>query len=134
MNRIGQFLFLVLLGQPEVHDKQTVSLVSRPGVDGVGLWLRGSRGRQFTMRSKVDAVNLAAARALYAQYHGLVGEDPVEMVWAGCSSTAEGYKVAVIDVRPVGVRGILGGVGGLHPPSRGWAEYEWDLVAIDDNP
>jgi hypothetical protein len=131
-NSIGEFTFLTLNGNPE-PPKEECLVLSRPGVDGVAVWKTGQRGGKFTLRSAVDAADLTAARAQYAQYVASIGGDPVAVVWCDLAlQTIEGeaFDVIVLDVRPVSIRKILGGVGGLHTPSLGWCECDWDLVAV----
>ena len=128
-NSIGQFEFLALHGNVEPLKEQTVVL-SRPGVTGVAVWKTGTRGVRFTLRSVVDAESFEAARQLFADYKGSIGQDPVELVWSDLSLAGEGFQVIVLDVRPANIRGILGGVGGLNSPSLGWCECDWDLVAV----
>ena len=130
-NSIGDFQFLALHGDPEPLKEQT-TLLSRPGVDGVAVWKTGVRGVRFTLRSVVDAESFAAARQLFADYRDSIGQDPVDLVWSDLSLAGEGFQVIVLDVRPAGIRAILGGVGGLNPPSTGWVEADWDLVAVEN--
>jgi len=128
-NSIGQFEFLALHGNPEPLKEQTV-LESRPGVEGVAVWKTSPRGVRFTLRSAVDAESLLAARWLYSQYKELIGADPVELVWSDLAMAGEQFEVIVLDCRPVQIKAIIGGVGGLYPPSTGWCECDWDLVAV----
>ena len=128
-NSIGEFQFLALHGDPEPLKEQTVVL-ARPGVTGVAVWKTGVRGVRFTLRSVVDAESFEAARQLFADYKGSIGQDPVSLIWSDLALDGEGFQVIVLDVRPASIRGILGGVGGLNPPSLGWCECDWDLVAV----
>jgi hypothetical protein len=126
---IGQFEFLSLAGQVE-PPKEECLLLSRPGVEGVAVWRVGKRGIKFTLRSTVDAESHAHARQLFAAYAATIGGEPVELVWDGLEMTDEGFKVIVLDVRPVEIKAIIGGVGGLNYPSEGWCVCDWDLVAV----
>jgi hypothetical protein len=130
---IGAFTFVTLAGDPSPLKQQTLVL-ARPGVDGVAVWLLGTRGEKFTLRSAVDAGSFSDARGLFTQYKALIGGDPVKLVWNGLKMEDETFAVIVLDVRPVSIRRILGGVGGLNAPSQGWCECDWDLVAVEQAP
>ena len=130
---IGEFDFLALHGNPEPLKEQCV-LAGRPGVEGVAVWKTSPRGVRFTLRSAVDAESLTAARWLFGQYKTLIGGDPVELVWAGLAMTGESFQVVVLDCRPAEIKSIIGGVGGLYPPSIAWCECDWDLVAVATEP
>ncbi|HEY4760950.1 MAG TPA: hypothetical protein VIH42_10260 [Thermoguttaceae bacterium] len=127
--KIGNFRFLALQGNPDVF-KEQLEVIMRPGVDGLAIWQTGSRGRPFTLRSVVDAVDIFHARNLFYEYAQLIGADPVIMIWSDMSTLNDDCKVAVLDVRAAVIRSILGGVGGLNPPSHGWCECDWDLVLL----
>ena len=129
-NSIGDFEFVALTGQPGRADDEQVVVKSRPGVDGGVLWLKGQRGRPFTFRSAVDAPTFGYARWLYGQYLTLKDHDPVPLVWGGINMEQEGYRVAVVEVSPVQVGPMMASAGGINPPSYGWAEFDWTLVAI----
>jgi len=128
-NAIGQFEFLGLAGSPDQLKKRLV-IETRPGVDGVGLWEDSSRGHPFTLRSQVDAASVLAARAMYGQYCGLIGGDPVELSWWGISLSGERFKVCVLNVEQVRLTPLLGCSGGLNLPSRAYLECDWSLIAI----
>jgi hypothetical protein len=129
-NSIGEFTFISLDGNPEtIHNE--VQLLIRPGVDGVALWLRGSRGRPFQLRSFVDATDFEAARGLFASYCELIGADPVALVWADLDmSTSENFTVAVLNVQLVRVAPLMVSAGGLNSPSEASIECVWDLIPI----
>ena len=131
-NSIGDFEFLALTGHPLRADDDQVVVKSRPGVDGVVLWLKGQRGRPFRLRSAVDAPTFTYARWLYGRYLTLKDHDPVPLVWGGINMQQEGFKVAVVEVEPVEVGAMMASAGGNNPPSYGWAEFDWTLVAIAD--
>lgn len=127
---LDQFDFLALHGNPDPL-KEEVLVLSRPGVDGVAVWKIGKRGQKFTLRSVCDARDIAHARDLFCQYKALIGADPVSLTWADLPLANESAKVVVLDVRAATLKTILGGVGGLNPPSTGWVECDWDLVAVE---
>ena len=126
---IGKFEFLALYGRPDVL-RQQIEIAVRPGVDGVAIWKTGRRGKPFTLRSAVDANSIGHAQQLFYQYAQLIGADPVPLVFADMASVNDDVLVAVLDVRPITIRAIAGGVGGLNGPSYGWCECDWDLVPV----
>ena len=129
---IGNFRFLILAGQI-VPPSPRIESFTRPGIDGVGLLDLGRQPDGFTMRSKVDAADLAAAEELFELYLDLKGQNPVALIKDGLESTSarRPYLVAVLDVKQVVCRAIVGVVGGLNPPSYGWLEADWHLVAVE---
>jgi hypothetical protein len=128
VNSIGVFTFLSLEGSVEAL-KQELELVRRPGVEGVGLWKTGVRGRPFRLRSKANPASKAAARSLFRLYCNLIGADPVRLVWSDIRLEAtERFRVAVLDVRQVDCRTLASSSSGLL----GWLEADWDLIPIRD--
>jgi hypothetical protein len=131
-NRIGTFTFISLMGQP-LNLAEEVEVITRKGVDGIAASRTGTRGKQFTLRSSVDAPNKQQAREYVEQYRALIGADPVGLVWSDLDMAIEEFYVLVLDVRPVEVTRLLSATTGLNPPSLGWVECDWDLIAIDSN-
>lgn len=134
VNEIGLFSFISLEGSIEAVREQ-VELVRRPGVNGVGIWKTGRRGRPFTLRSFVDAPTKLIARELYADenqgYVSLIGKDPVLLAWSDLNiSGQESVLVAVLDVRQVDCFSIASGRGGLNANPGGFLIADWDLVLI----
>ena len=130
-NSIGDFQFIALDGQPELI-RQEIELVFRRGVNGAAFWRTGERGRPFRLRSRVDAQSKADAQALYATYKQLVGADPVTLVWSGLDyELRDGVQVVVVDVTQADCRSLAATGGtGLNPPSLGWLECDWELMAV----
>lgn len=128
-NSIGDFSFIALLGQRE-PPRQQLEIEARPSVDGLTIIRTGTRGAPFRLRSQVDAASYNAAWTTFRSYLALIAADPVAMIQGGINSTAEGFKVQVLDVRPVKIGPLKTPVGGLNAPSLGWLECDWDLVAI----
>lgn len=133
LNSIGQFVFLMLSPAPEIIRRE-LAVIARQGVDGIALMRTGIRGRPFTVRTGVDAENAIDAQAALANYQGLIGADPVNVVYAGLDYAAYGCVYAVRDIRPFPVKGMLGAAGGLFPPSFAWVEAEWTLIPISLEP
>lgn len=128
-NSLGDFSFIALLGNRE-PPRQQLEIEARPSVDGLTIIRTGSRGTPFRLRSQVDAASYNAAWTTFRSYLGLISADPVVLTQGGIVSTAEGYKVQVLDVRPVRIGPIKTASGGLNAPSLGWVECDWDLVAV----
>ncbi len=128
--RIGQFEFLDLVGNPEQVKRQIVAL-ARAGVDGHTLIDEGSRGTPFPLISRVDQQHLEHGRATYRSYCELIGSEPVELVWQDLDMTLESFQVAVLNVVQRNLHALAwGSAGGLHPPSLAWLECEWTLLAV----
>jgi len=130
-NKIGAEEFLEIVGLPDWL-QQRLRIVERPGVDGLGVWLTGIRGKPATVRTRVDCFDLAAALAALDRYCAMVGNNPVAMTYAGQDLTGFGVRFQVLGVHPApdGVRTIAGGVGGLNATSGAWLECDWELVAV----
>jgi hypothetical protein len=128
-DQIESFWVLSFQGTP-VGPQEFLEVLARPGVDGLAFWKTGIRGKPFTLRSKVDLVDLEQAVIVFSLYQQLVGADPVGLTWGGIQFGGYGYAFKVLDVRCLRAAAIAGCVGGLSPPSRGWLEAEWDLVAV----
>lgn len=135
LNEIGPFNFISLAGNPEAV-REEVELVRRAGVDGVGIWRIGQRGRPFTLRSFVDAPTIGEARLLFshrdAGYVSLIGTDPVSLLWTDIRlDPVEGVLVAVLDVRQVECFRIAPtATGGLNASPQAFLICDWDLVLI----
>lgn len=129
---IGNFDFLILSGSV-VPPSPRIEPFVRPGVDGVGFVDLGRQPEPFTLRSKVDAADLAVAQDLFERYLELKGSNPVPLVKDGLDSAGGRcpYLVKVIDVKQVVCRAIFGCVGGLNYPSYAWLEADWHLVAVE---
>jgi len=128
-HRIGDHQFVWLHGSPEAS-RQQVEVLSRAGVEGAALWLKGVRPEPFTLRSGCDAESFTRAAAMYRWYRTSIGKDPVDLVWSGWPAAADGFAVVVLEVRRIKVTGLLVSVGGLYPPSAAWLECDWKLIAV----
>lgn len=128
---IGEFQFVSLTGEVGPPTEQIGPPIVRPGVDGVGLWKTGQRGRPFRLRSAVDYADLDTARNKLSQYRALIGADPILLKQDGYDFDGEGnFKVAVLDVRATQLRKVETTAGGLNPPSNAKLVCEWTLIAI----
>ena len=129
-NQIGPFRFLDLIGGI-VLPQSMASLLERPGVDGLGLKFEGVRGRPFQLHSKVDAFDLADAHQAGRNYQQLVNNGFIySIAQQGVDYTNFGVEFAVLEVANLRVSGRLLTMGGLFPPSLGWIEADWTLVAV----
>lgn len=124
---IGSFQFLNLVAPPD-FTKESVMIQVREGVDGALLKTTGRRGQPQRWVSTVDVPALSAAPYLFNEYLTLIGADPVPIVWA--SIPLEGQLFAVLDVRPILMKRVIGSVGGLNAPSLAILECEWFLFPI----
>jgi len=61
------FPFLVLQGSLQPA-RQTFDREHRAGVNGIGLWLTGTRGEPFQITTIVDCVSIAAAGTAFLAY------------------------------------------------------------------
>ena len=126
LNAIGNFSFQSLSRPPEAP-RQTVELESRSGVDDVAVWRTGIRRDPFAVVSVVDVATQAAGDILYRTYEGLVGGDPVTLVWAGVTIAAARY--VVLEVRLLENHKLLLGAGGLNGGSV-LLRAEWTLQPV----
>lgn len=129
-NQIAQFKFLDLVGGIRLPQEEA-ELLERPGVDGVGLQFQGLRGKPFTLHSKVDAEDLADAHAAGRNYQQIVNNGFLySIAHQGIDYTNFGVEFAVLEVANIRVSSRWLLMGGLFPPSLGWIEADWTLVAV----
>jgi len=125
---IGTANFLEMSGMPDLL-KTALLVIERPGVDGSAFVDLGYRGREFQLRTRVDAADYPSASQLFVTYCEMVGT-AVDIVWMGQPLSQLNIQFEVMDVRPALVCMLAGGVGGLYPPSQGWCECDWTLKCI----
>lgn len=129
-NSIAGFQFISLEGELVPPAYQIVT-DDRPGVDGSEHTLVGKKGRPFSLVSKVDVADYAAAKSKFAGYRLLIEFDAVSLTQGGVSTTTEGYKVKVLDVIARRLGPIRGATGyRIDATSQGWCECEWILQAV----
>lgn len=128
LSYIGQFAFISLDGNPDIP-KPSVELVARPGVNGLGFFQTGTRGQPFPLRSFTDADTFQTARFLASAYTTLIGTIQ-PLVWSGLPMAADGIYVEVLDVRPVDVRAVAGGLGVTVENPGAICVCDWFLVAV----
>lgn len=130
-NSIAGFQFISLEGElaPPAHQIVTDD---RPGVDGSEHTLVGKKGRPFSLLSRVDVADYAAAKSKFAGYRLLIEFDAVALIQGGVSTTGEGYKVKVLDVIARRMFTIRGATGyRIDATSQGFLEAEWILQAVE---
>jgi hypothetical protein len=127
---IGNEEFLEIFPFPFLPVK-ALEIVERPGIDGSAFFELGSRGQQCTVHTKCDYVNLIDAMNAFERYCTFTWTDPVDIVFLGLSiESGANVKFQVLDVQPIFVGAIAGGVGGINPPSTGWVEALWTLKPV----
>jgi hypothetical protein len=126
-NSIGSFPFIDLAG-PLGLPSSVIALLVRAGVDGQTLVDDGQRGEPFTLRSKLDVASMADGVNEFDGYRGLVGTDPVSLVYQDVDLDGLA-SFSVLGVKMVQLKALVGAVGGLNPPSGAWLEADWTLVA-----
>ena len=126
---IDEFPFLELRGMPDAV-KRRLAIRDRAGVDGNSFKRTGRRGRMFTLHSRVDTAMFAETIPLFDEYCGLIGENPVDLVYGGIDFSESSTQFEVVDVRIRAMYAAVTGTGGLNPPSGGWLECDWDLVPV----
>ncbi len=129
LNQIGDHQFLFLHGNPD-PPKEQPELLARPGVDGVGVWRTGIRGRPFTMRSFVDCASMDEAEREFSRYADSVSEDAVALIQDNHDYTVDGWLVVVLDVREIDRHAVVRSTGGFFSPGPSAVLVaEWTLVA-----
>ncbi|MEP3481630.1 MAG: hypothetical protein ABJZ55_20475 [Fuerstiella sp.] len=66
------FPFVQMDGVPEASYREYRE-VSRPGIDSVGHYVGGTKGKIFTVKTSVDSPNLATAKTQQAAYRAAEG-------------------------------------------------------------
>lgn len=130
-NSIGTFEFIALLGELE-KPQQTLEIDQRAGTLGTTVTWTGRKGKPFQLISQVDAVDYIGARTLYDLYTELKDSEPVDVVQGGVPSGASNFLCQVLDVQPLRIGVLAAAVGqAINPPSRGYIECLWTLIAIE---
>jgi len=129
LNQIGPFLFLDLAGGID-QLQLDVEAEQRPGVDGTELRSLGIKGKPFTVRSKCDAFNVLDAQNQFYNYCQLIGTAVQPVIQYGTDYTMFGVGYVVMRLQPLRVRANFFFTGGLFPPSLGWIEAAWTLLAV----
>ncbi len=130
-NKIDVYEFISLQGQM-IPPAQTKIILDRPGVNGSEFVLTGTKGRPFSLISQVDDSTRENAIYTFQGYQRLVDGDAIEVIQGGVSSDSLGYRCAVLNVEPIAIMAIAGGVGNVFsdPPHQGFIIARWDLIAV----
>lgn len=131
MNMIKTYPFLRMEGQIEPPVEQLDAPIQRRGVDGSGFWKTGKRGPPFRVRTWVDHQSMAVAWTAIKAYRVLVGEDPMAFEINDQEWNNDDWKVVVLAVEVVDWHAVVGGTGGLNPPSGAMLVLDWTLVAVE---
>lgn len=121
---IGSFAFLDMKPVPPLRRKR-LTVETRPGADGVALWLDGTRGEVWRPETVIDVTTQAIGQALKTQYEALVGTNPVPIVYAGVV-----YPSAVIRDVQVRIEDIHMGVGGFSLNPKALVRASWDILIL----
>lgn len=131
VNSIGIHQFLSL---DEAIDPpgESVDVVVRKNVDGVGLFLTGKRGQPFTLTSTVDQVDLTTAGDTMIAYKETLAEGLLTLVHVGRDYTNDKLlKFKVLNVVEVVRRTVVyTGFDLLNAPSEAQLIAQWTLVAV----
>lgn len=130
-NFIGTYPMITMSMVP-IGQKQTTDLEIRPGVDGVYVWLTGTRGEPFEVQTVTDVNSAQDAVVLMQFYEALVGT-VVPVMFANWIMPKQ---YVVLNVRPIPdqCRQVLVGIGGTGGgPSYGILAASWTLVATEED-
>lgn len=134
-NQLGSFQF-IRMSPPPLVVQDRIARTAQAGTDGTSYWQMGKAGRPFQVTTVVEALNVAAAFALYQAYYSLLAAEPQTLQWAG--QTISGQKFKVLSVEPNGpnsIRQIGFGFGGVNGGvSFGMVECVWTLEAVANPP
>jgi hypothetical protein len=106
---------------------ETIQLETRAGVDGVGAWKTGMRGREMTIETVTDVLNFADAILAANNYTALIGAAPQSLIYGG---VAMAYSLLVLDVTPVELQQTCLGVGGRLGRSYGLCVARWRVIPV----
>lgn len=117
-------------GAPELPREMT-EIIQRPGVDGTGLLLLGSKGQPFQMRSAVDLQDGAQAVAVIDGYRQMIGAGAFRLIWGSIDFYAV-YTVGylVLDVTTLRMTTLSAKAGGITPGATVWLESLWTLLPV----
>jgi hypothetical protein len=81
----------------------------RPGVNGIGLWLTGTRGEPFSISTTLDCVDIAAAHTAFAAYKSAIPSKKdlyiLSVLWG---------TVVLMDVKLDTIQRFNSAVGGIQ--------------------
>lgn len=130
--QIGGFRFLTLIGQPILPENDIITDM-RPGVEGLQFTQTGSRGKPFTMLSRIDVPTYEFGINFFTlQYQVTPGLGLLPFVVNDFDYFTVNMNVKVLSVR-LGARGCYRAypiVGGLTSGSTHLLECEWELAML----
>jgi len=134
MARIDDLNFLTMRRIPIARATSRPLVLFTPGVDGVTIWETGKRGRPFFIETGVDLPAHTLILPTLDRYYEKITDGLLEMEWADATATNAENKIVVLDVQPIPERSgaLLGGAGGLNPPSLAWLAARWELITVED--
>lgn len=113
-----------LLPTRETHERE-----QRAGVDGIGVWLTGSRGQPFSIQTTLDCVDLSAAGTAWAAYLNSVLTKK-DLYYAGVLwGTILVQDVVLISMRKF--QAAVGGVQGFTGGSGVMLTAQWMIETLD---
>ena len=128
INQIGPYQFMRLEGIPQLPRQESI-VIQRPGVTGTGFIKTGARGKQFSLRSKADVTNWAAANNANVAYNSLANSMLVDIIFGGVNYGAASIRFNVLDVEVTEFMPIKTAVGGLVAGSA-IVIATWTLIAV----
>ncbi|GAG42710.1 unnamed protein product [marine sediment metagenome] len=133
-NIIDEYPFIRFDGSPQPPVEQLDPPIQRRGVDGSGFWKIGKRGAPFQIRAWVDHETMTAAWAAIKAYRAMVGNDPYSFEMNDQKWDDDNWKVVVHRVEVADWHGLIGGTGGVNPPSGAMLVLDFLLCAVEVEP
>lgn len=130
-NFIGTYPMITMSMVP-IGRKQTTDLETRPGIDGVYVWLTGTRGEPFEVQTVTDIQSATDSIQLLQLYEAMVGTVQPVMF----ANWVMPKKYTVLNVRPIPeqCRQVLLGIGGTtNGTSYGILAASWTLISSEEN-
>lgn len=129
--KIDAFKMITLHGHPP-RVQQELEVVVRPGVNGVGLWKTGVRGRPFSIVSIVDVVNLQVGREFYNAYLATIAlPNPIKITWGGLDlSAAHKTEFHTLGVEILELRVCRTAAGGVSSSSGALLTCRWEMIPV----
>jgi hypothetical protein len=124
-SQIGSHLLINISSVPTAP-QQDIVIESQAGVTGVMAWLTGVQGQKSSFTSVVDCTSLAAALATLAQYQLYPGLGPQLVKYGGVQLP---FYIKILEVKPVEVRQIVLGVGGINSTSAAILRAQWQVIS-----
>lgn len=124
MSSIGNHSFVNIDRRP-AGPQEGVVFESQAGVDGVTAWLTGNVGRATSIVSFRDCVNLADALNHMASYEQTPALGPLAIYYG---STLLPFGVKVFDVKPLQLKQIVHGTGGILGNSKAILRARWSIM------